>query len=63
MLLIKQVWRTVRVLISSTFKDMHAERGGYDGTNFAVLHDWCRKADIAGGHENNILSILCPKSA
>lgn len=34
------------------------ERGEYDGTNFTTLHDWCRKTDIASGHENNILSVL-----
>src|SRR5207247_2019538 len=34
-------WRTVRVFISSTFRDMHAERDHLVKVVFARLRQWC----------------------
>src|SRR2546423_15150986 len=34
-------WKTVRVFISSTFRDMHAERDYLVNEVFPELRDWC----------------------
>jgi len=38
-----QTWRTVRVFISSTFRDMHAERAWLVKVVFPELRKRCRK--------------------
>ena len=38
-----QIWRTVRVFISSTFRDMHAERDHLVRLVFPELKERCRK--------------------
>jgi telomerase protein component 1 len=41
-----QIWRTVRVFISSTFRDMHAERDYLVRMVFPELKERCRKRHI-----------------
>ena len=36
-------WKTVRVFISSTFRDMHAERDHLIKVVFPKLRQWCEK--------------------
>ena len=40
-----QIWKTIRVFISSTFKDMHSERDHLINGVFVELRDWCAKND------------------
>ena len=37
------VWKTVRVFISSTFRDMHAERDHLVKVTFPRLRQWCEE--------------------
>ena len=36
-------WKTVRVFISSTFRDMHAERDHLVKVTFPRLRQWCEE--------------------
>jgi hypothetical protein len=38
-----QIWKTIRIFISSTFRDMHAERDFLINEVFVELRDWCAK--------------------
>ncbi|MFQ5866125.1 MAG: DUF4062 domain-containing protein, partial [bacterium] len=41
-----QAWTTVRIFISSTFRDMHAERDHLVRTVFPELKEKCRKQRV-----------------
>ena len=41
-----QTWKTVRVFISSTFKDMHAERDHLVEVVFPQRWEWCAERQL-----------------
>lgn len=41
-------WQTVRVFISSTFRDMHAERDPLVKVIFPCLRQWCEEGLAVG---------------
>ena len=42
----QRVWRTVRVFLSSTFRDMHAERDHLVKAVFPRLREWCAQRQL-----------------
>lgn len=45
-MLMSQIWKTVRIFISSTFRDMHAERDHLVRVVFPELKERCRKRHV-----------------